>query len=293
MVHPIPRLPRGIDAGTRSLCLLAAFAGAGLLLAAVAFILKEAIPALGPGTLDRWAPGAEPPRWGIRHAVMSTLWVTGLGLLFAVPLGFGLAFFLSEVAPRAVESLIRPCLDLLAGVPSVVYGFFGWATVVRWSESIGGMATGESILAAGIVLAIMMLPFIAGTAAEAFRAVPAALRESAWSLGVTRAHLARRVLVRAAAPGLFAAVILGAARALGETLAVLMVAGNSTAMPKGPLDRGQPLTALIATELGETPAGSAKYHSLFAAALVLLLLVTAIHLLVAALKTRMVRHAAL
>jgi phosphate transport system permease protein len=292
MMLPIPRGRRAVDVATRLACLLAASVGAAVLFVAVGHILVEAAPALGPASFGRWLPMADPPRFGIAHAILSTLWVTGLGLLIAVPLGIGLAFFLSEVAPRPIRAVVRPCLDLTAGIPSVVYGFFGWATIVRWSESVGGMATGETLLAAGIVLAVMMLPFIAGTATEAFQAVPSALRESAWSLGITRAHLARRIVFRAAAPGLFAAVILGAARALGETLAVLMVAGNSTAVPRSPFSRGQPLTALIATELGETPPNSAKYHALFVAALVLLLLVALVHVLVAALKVRMVRHAA-
>jgi phosphate transport system permease protein len=125
---------------------------------------------------------------------------------------------------------------------------------------------------------------------EAFAALPASLRDSALSMGITRWHLARRVLVPAAMPGLFAAVALGVARALGETLAVLMLAGNSTAMPGSYLDRGQPLTALIATELPEAGVGSEKYHALYAAGLVLMVMTLAINLLVWFLKGRMLRR---
>jgi ABC-type phosphate transport system permease subunit len=149
------------------------------------------------------------------------------------------------------------------------------------------MATGESLLAAGLILAVMILPFVASTSAEALGAVPGDVKEAALALGVNRCWMTTRVLMRHAAPGMFAAVALGLGRALGETLAVLMLAGNSVALPASPLDRGQPITALIITELGEAGVGSPKQQALFAAALVLMVVIVAVNTLIGRLKRRM------
>jgi len=240
---------------------------------------------------DAWSPLEDPPKLGIFHAWVSTLMISGLSLGIAVPLGFGIACFLSDVAPRPVQAILQPCLELLAGIPSVVYGFFGYVTVVKFCAWQFGLPTGESVLAGGSILAVMSLPFIASTAAEAFRAVPHELRESALALGVTRWHMIRRVVVPCALPGLFAAVALGLARSVGETLAVLILSGNSVAPPTGLLSRAQPITALIATELGEAAVHSLKYHVLFASGLLLLAVVMGLNLLIWALKRRLIRHA--
>jgi phosphate transport system permease protein len=237
---------------------------------------------------DGWEPLANPARFGLRHALAGTVAVTVVALIAAAPVGFGIGLFLSEVAPPGVRKTLQPCLELLAGIPSVVYGFFGYVTLLPWFEENLDMATGESLLAAGLILAVMILPFVATTSAEAFRAVPADLKEAALALGINRWSLAREIVMRYAGAGMFAAVALGLARALGETLAVLMLAGNSVAMPGSLLDRGQPLTALIVTELGEAAAGSPKYHALFSAALILLIVTVGINLLIGALRQRIV-----
>jgi len=270
--------------------------GGSTLLFIAGFILAEAYPVFFEEAglaaflfTDPWAPLATPPTFGIYHAWLSTFIITGVSLLIAVPLGFGIGLFLSEVAPPSVRSVLQPCLDLLAGIPSVVYGFFGYVTLVPLFENLFDMATGESLLVAAIVLSFMALPFIASTSAEAFRSVPAELREAAMAQGVTRWHAIRRIVVTGAMSGMFAAVALGFARAIGETLAVLMLAGNSIAAPDSLLDRGQPLTALIATELGEAGVGSAKYHSLFAAGLTLMIVVIVINALIWYWKGRFVR----
>jgi phosphate ABC transporter permease protein PstC len=240
---------------------------------------------------DPWKPLAEPPAFGLRHAWVSTLWVTTLSLLVALPLGFGVGLFVSEVAPPLLRDAVPPLLELLAGVPSVVYGFVGYVTLVAWSEHVLDVPAGESLLVAGLVLGVMVLPFVGATATEAFRAVPASLKESAYSLGVTRWHVVSRVLVPHALPALFGAAALGFARAAGETLAVLMLAGNSTRLPVTPLDRGQPLTALLATEMGEAAVGSAKSHVLMAAGLLLFVVVLLLNTAVWSVKRRLVRYA--
>jgi len=240
---------------------------------------------------DPWLPLADPPGFGIIHAWLSTLIITSICLGLAVPMGFGIGLFVSEIAPGPVRAILQPFLDLLAGIPSVVYGFFGYVTLLPWFESRFDMATGESVLVAGIILAVMSLPFIASTSAESFRSVPITMKEAALAQGVTRWHLVCRIVVPAAGTGMFAAAALGLARAIGETLAVLMLAGNSTAIPGGLLDRGQPLTALIATELGEAGVGSEKYHALFAAGFVLMAIIVVINMTIWILKGRFLHHA--
>jgi len=287
------------DAAARYGSLLLLLAGQTCLVLILVHMVREAWPAWSregaPGLADflfrePWSPLEEPPRLGVFHAWVSTLLISGLSLLVAVPLGFGIAFFLAEVAPRSVQAVLQPCLELLAGIPAVVYGFFGYVTLVKFCEWRFRMPTGECVLAAGLILAVMSLPFVASTAAEALRAVPRELREAALALGVTRWHALRRVVVPCALPGLFAAVALGLARSLGETLAVLMLSGNSVAPPEGLLSRAQPITALIATELGEAELNSLKYHTLFASGWLLLAVVMGINVLIWGLKRRLIRH---
>jgi phosphate transport system permease protein len=273
--------------------------GIATLLLALVMVAREAYPALFAGSglwglliADPWEPLSQPARLGLRHAWLSTLAVTAIALTFAVPLGFGLGIFIAEIAPATIKKMLQPCLELLAGIPSVVYGFFGYVTLVPWFESTFEMATGESLLAAGLILAVMVLPFIASTSAEVLGAVPSEVKEAALALGVNRCCMTFRVLVRYAAPGMFAAAALGFARALGETLAVLMLAGNSVAVPGSLLDRGQPITALIITELGEAGIGSPKQHALFAAALVLMAVIFVVNAAIGWLKRRMLHGGA-
>jgi phosphate transport system permease protein len=283
------------DMTARLLFLVLLILGIGTLLLVLVMVGREAYPALFQesgvwGLLlgDPWEPLSHPARFGVRHAWLSTLVVTAIALLLAVPMGLGIGIFIAEVAPRLIRKLLQPCLELLAGIPSVVYGFFGYVTLVPWFESTFEMGAGESLLAAGLILAVMILPFIASTSAEAFRAVPYDLREAALALGINRWCVARRIIACHAASGIFAAVALGLARALGETLAVLMLAGNSVAVPSSFLDRGQPITALIVTELGEAGVGSPKHQALFAAAVVLMVVVVGINMAIGLLKNRMI-----
>jgi phosphate transport system permease protein len=276
----------------------AALLGAATLLFIVLFVMAEASPVLQhDGGLGGflfglpWEPFADPPSYGILHAWLSTLLVTGIALALAVPVALGVAVFAAEIAPSTMRTLLQPFLELLAGIPSVVYGFFGYVTLVPWFETRFGMVTGESVLVAALILAVMVLPYVASTAAEAFRRVPGGLRDSAYAMGVTRWHVISRVVMRHALPGIFAAIVLGLARAIGEALAVLMLAGNSTAVPESVLDRGQPITALLLTELGEAGVDSEKYHALFAAGVTLILITVFINLIVWRLKRGMLpRH---
>ena len=241
-----------------------------------------------------WRPLATPPSLGMAHAWASTLIVNGIALAVSAPLGVAIGMFISGVAPRPLRALLTPALELLAGIPAVVFGFFGAVTIVPWMEAWFDLPTGETLLGAGLVLSMMMLPFIASTSGEALRAVVDEYRESVVSLGVDTLYMFRRVVLVRAMPGLVAAAALGLARGLGETLAVLMLSGNSSAFPESVLSRGQPLTALLATEIGETAAHSEKYRMLFTGAFALMVAVVLLNLLVSGLKKSLLRgeHAA-
>jgi phosphate ABC transporter permease protein PstC len=285
----------GRDRLLRGACLGALCLGGGILALTVGYLFRESGAAAGLGArfLDcfrgTWRPLATPPSLGMAHAWASTLVVTGIGLLIALPLGLAIGLFLAEVAPAWLRRALTPAMELLAGIPAVVYGFFGAVTLVPLAEWLFDLPTGETLLGAGIVLSVMMLPFVASTSGEAFRAVYQEYREAVFALGVDAFYAFRQVILIRATPGLMAAAALGLARGLGETLAVLMLAGNTTEFPASVISRGQPLTALLATEVGETAVHSDKYQMLFTGALALMLIVLGINLLIALLKRRLYR----
>jgi len=273
---------------------LAALASAVALLAlVVGYIVWESRIPPADGTslagfllFDRWDPTGQPPLLGIGHAWMATLLVVGLAVALATPLAILIGIFLAEIAPPAARAVAEPTLQLLAGVPAVVYGFVGYATLVPFMER--WLPTGETLLCAAVILALMVLPFIAATAAESFSLVARELRYGGLALGVSRWYAFSRITLRKAAPGVLAGVILGMGRGLGETLAVLMLSGNSPLFPDSLVSRGQPLTALIATDLGESAIHSDRYYALFSAGLMLMVTVIAINALVIRLKQRLV-----
>ncbi|MCC5796153.1 MAG: phosphate ABC transporter permease subunit PstC [Methylophaga sp.] len=296
--HPARRLGGlTLDPLAWMLTLLALVLGVSTFFLIVVYVLWQAAGVFGAVSLSEfllfepWVPLAEPPRLGILHAWVSTVYVTGIALLVAVPLGIVMALFIAEIAPTAVRNILQPCLEVLAGIPSVVYGFFGYVTLVVWFEHIFDMTTGVSILAAGLIVAVMVMPFIVSTATEALDAVPRSFRETGMSLGVTRFYVIRRIILPRAMPGIFAGIVLAFARGIGETLAALMLAGNSLAVPKELLDRGQTLTGLIATELGEAALGTEKFAALFAASAVLMLLILLINGGILLIKNRLLCHA--
>ncbi len=233
---------------------------------------------------DAWDPSGNPPLLGIGHAWLATFLVVSGATLIATPLALAIGVFLSEIASVPIRAVAEPALQLLAGIPAVVYGFVGYATLVPLLEL--WLPTGETLFAAALVLSLMILPFIAATAAEALLLAGSDLRFASLSLGASHWHTLVRVTLHKAAPGILAGVILGIGRGLGETLAVLMLSGNSPAFPSGLFGRGQPLTALIATDLSESAVNSDRYHALFSAGLLLMLAVIVINIFVAQLKRR-------
>jgi len=257
-----------------------------LLLAMLLFILRESWPIwsqIGISAFlsgSSWKPLNSPPQIGILSMIVSTLWVAGGALLIATPLGFGCAIFLAEFAPSSLAAVLRPVVNMLTGIPSVVFGFLGAAILVRFFEVKFDLSSGESLFAASIILAIMVIPFIVANSEAALRSVASEYRHAGIALGVSRQYLTMRILVPLARKGMLGALVLAFGRAMGETMAVLMLAGNTLRLPGSWFDKGEPLPALIALELGSSIPGSLHYQALFAAGLVLVLMVIAVNLCV-------------
>jgi len=231
---------------------LACTAILGLVVIAV-FIFKEGMPIiLRLGGREfflsaDWDPKAG--RFGIRSMILGSLMVTGGAMVIGVTFSLGLAVVLTEFSPPLLTRILKPVIELLAGIPSGVYGFVGVVTLVPLIQNhLGG--PGLSVLAASIVLGIMVLPTVTSISVDALHAVPRAYREGSIALGATRWQTVRMVLFKAARSGIVAAVILGMGRAVGETMAVIMVSGNTLAAPRGLLEPVRTLTANIALEMG-------------------------------------------
>jgi len=255
-----------------------------LLLAMLLFILRESWPIWSQVGITgflcgtAWKPVSTPPQMGIATMLVSTLWVAGGALLIAAPLGFGCAIFLAEFAPAPLAAILRPVLNMLTGIPSVVYGFLGAAVLIKFFELKFDLASGESLFAASLVLAIMVIPFVVANSEAALRSVAPEYRQSGIALGVSQQYLTLRILVPMAGKGMLGALVLAFGRAMGETMAVLMLAGNTLQLPSSWFNKGEPLPALIALELGSATPGSVHYQGLFAAGLVLILMVLAVNL---------------
>lgn len=226
---------------------------------------------------DEWFPTATPaPLFGIVPLVTGTLWVSLAAILFALPLGLAVAIYMAELADERVRKLLKPVIELLAGIPSVVYGFFGLVVIVPLIQRVFGLPVGETALAGSVILAIMALPTIITVAEDSIRNVPRAVKEASLALGATQWQTIRRVVLPYSVSGIMAAVVLGIGRAIGETMAVLMVTGNSAIIPHGLLEPVRTIPATIAAELGEAPSGGVHYEALFLLGCILFVITLAI-----------------
>lgn len=211
-----------------------------------------------------WLPTATPaPLFGVLPLIAGTLLVSLLALLIALPLGLGVAVYLSELATERKRKLMKPVIELLAGIPSVVYGFFGLVIMVPIVQKVFHLPVGETALSGSLVLAIMALPTIISVAEDAMRNTPRAMREASLALGATQWQTIYGVVIPYAKSGISAAVVLGIGRAIGETMAVMMVTGNAAIIPHSAFQPVRTIPATIAAELGEAPAGGAHYQALF------------------------------
>jgi len=220
-----------------------------------------------------WMPTATPaPLFGVLPLILGTLWVSIFAILIALPLGMGVAIFLSELADERMRKILKPTIELLAGIPSVVYGFFGLVVLVPIVQKTLNLPVGETALSGALVLAIMALPTIITVAEDAMRNTPSSIREASLSLGATHWQTIYRVVIPYSASGISAAVVLGIGRAIGETMAVLMVTGNAAVMPHTLLAPIRTIPATIAAELGEASFGSTHYQALFVLGCILFLI---------------------
>jgi len=228
-----------------------------------------------------WTPTALYPSYGILPLIIGTILVTIGSMVFAVPLSIGCAIFISELASPMTKKVLKPAVELLAGIPSVVYGFFGLIVLTTFIRVTFDIPSGETWLAASVLLGIMALPTIISVSEDAISSVPCEYREGSLGVGATRWQTVSRVIVPAALSGIAAAIILGIGRALGETMAVLMVAGNAAIIPTpiwNILSPVRTLTGTLGIEMGEVSVGSTQYHALFGVAIVLLLITLIVNL---------------
>jgi len=233
----------------------------------------------------QWYPTSEPiPSYGIWPMIIGTLLVTLGALLFAIPLGIATALYMAEVASMKVRNMLKPVVELLAGIPSVVFGFFGLIIIVPLIQQLFNLEVGETVLAGSIILGIMALPTIITITEDSLRTTPMALKEASLALGATRWQTLVRVTIPYAKSGISTAIILGIGRAIGETMAVLMVTGNASNIPHSFLVPARTIPATIAAELGEAPFGGMHFKALFALGIVLFLFTVIINFTVEFIK---------
>ncbi|HEU0087089.1 MAG TPA: phosphate ABC transporter permease subunit PstC [Pseudonocardiaceae bacterium] len=258
-----------------------------LLIPAVDFFRQVSIVEFLTGT--RWTPNFAQQDYGVLPLVVGTLWTTGIALLVAVPLGPGAAMLLSEYASERIRRVLKPALEVLAGIPSVVYGFFALQFIgpVLLNGLLGIQVGTFNVLQAGLVLGMMIVPTVASLSEDAMSAVPGALRQGSAALGANRMQTTLRVVLPAAISGIIAAIVLGISRAVGETMIVAIAAGSIAQISPDPREAAQTMTGFIAqAATGENAVGSLAYDTLYAVGLSLF----AITLLVNIISIRLVRR---
>lgn len=234
---------------------IAALASVIAVLLICIFLFANGLPAIGKiGVWNfllgkEWSPNDIPPLFGIFPMILGSIYITAGSIIIGVPIGILCAVFMATVCPKKIYGLLKPATELLAGIPSVVYGFFGIVVLVPFVRTVFG-GNGSSILTASILLSIMILPTIIGISESAIRAVPSSYYEGALALGASHYRSVFFAVLPAAKSGIFAGIVLGIGRAIGETMAVIMVAGNQARMPAGILKGIRTLTANIVIEMG-------------------------------------------
>ena len=278
---------------------LFAFLTVLLLIFLIWFIFRESLPAIRDVGLKELLTGSQwrpliysgEPSFGMRNMILSTLYVSALAVLFALVIGVGCALFLACRATQRQRNAIMPYIDLLASIPSVVYGFIGLYIVVKFFEKLG-RATGESILSGGIVLSVMILPYMISSCCDTMVRLYNHYEAASRSLGVSRWYMASQLVLPASVRGILISMALATGRAMGETMAVMMVMGNSMAFPKL-LGKGETISALIAMEMGIAEVGSTHYSALYTAGLTLMVMLFAINIVFELLKKKLAKEGSL
>lgn len=250
----------------------------------VIFIFKESIVFFKEVPLFKfisgktWNPLGSPDKLSILPIILGTVYVSLIGILIALPIGVGSAVVLSSYTDKKTKRVIRSVIDILAGIPSVVYGFVGLLVLVKFFEIRFNFASGESVLAGGILLSIMMLPFIISTCDETMEKVYRDYNGYSNALGVSKSYMIRKIILPESRKSILAAIVLALGRGMGETMAVMMVIGNAPIMPKL-LKKCQTIPSLIALEMGMAEVGSLHYHALFASGFVLIIILFIINII--------------
>ena len=265
---------------------LAAAAGVSVLALAaiVIFLLSQALPIFAHVSLKdflfstEWYPTDDPPVFGIGALIAGSLACAALTTLIAVPFGVLTACAIHAGMPPALTRIVKPLIELMAALPSVVIGFIGMIILAPWLQDMFGIATGLNLFNASIMLAFMCVPTIASISEDALRNVPSGLREASLALGATRWETLLKVELRWAMGGIATAVMLGISRVIGETMVVLMVAGGAAIITESIFDPVRPMTSSIAAEMAEAAVGGEHYHALYATGLVLFIITFAFNL---------------
>jgi len=254
-----------------------AFASLFFLLGITCILFKEGLPIFGEvNPFDfifgrAWYPTHDDAEFGILPLILGSLWVTVGALFVCMPLGVGSAMYIHELAGHKQKSILKPLIEILAAIPSIVYGFFGMVIVAPFLQKTFNLAVGLNALSGSLMLGIMATPTVCSIAEDALSFVPKSFREASYALGANRWQTLVHVIVPAAGSGISTAIILGMSRAIGETMTVLMVCGGAAMIPRSFFQPVRPMTATIAAEMGETVMGGTHYHALFAIGLILFL----------------------
>lgn len=279
-----------IESITSKIFLLSAFISVISLLLIICFVFyKGAIPFVFKGYSffsflfgTEWVPSAD--KYGILPMILASLYATFGSLIIGVPVGILTATFIVEVAPKSLAKIMSPAVELLAGIPSVLYGIFGLAFIVPNVQKLFNQPKGQSLLAVIIVLTIMMLPTIITVSETALRAVPKSYKEASLGLGASKTQTTFKIVIPAAKSGILAAVVLGVGRAIGETMAVILVAGNSPVIPNSIMDSVRPLTTNIVLEMGY--AFGTHQEMLFATGIVLFIFIIILNLILSMISNK-------
>ncbi|WP_071187415.1 phosphate ABC transporter permease subunit PstC [Trichormus sp. NMC-1] len=275
-----PKLTRDLqERAIESILFLAALSSVATTVAIIGILLYESILFFQKVSLwefltdTQWTPLFDDKHYGIWPLVSGTFVTTVVALFVAIPLGTIIAIYLSEFAPPIVREIVKPALELLAGIPTVVYGYFALLFVTPLLQKILPNLPGFSMLSAGLVIGVMIIPYVSSLSEDAMRAVPTHLREGSYATGATRLQTALRVVLPAAISGIIAAYILGISRAAGETMVVAIAAGGQPNLTLNPLEPAATMTAyIVSVSLGDLPHGSLEYETIFAVGLTLVLM---------------------
>jgi len=258
--------------------MILAFASLAFLLGITLVLFKESLPLLKEHNVftilfgKEWYPTYDPAEFGFLPLILASCWVTAGAALICVPIGVGSALYLHELAGHKQRAFLKPLIEILASVPSIVYGLFGMTVVAPFFQKLFNIPVGLCAFTGSLILGIMAIPTVCSLAEDALASVPRSFREASYAIGANRWQTLIRVILPAAGSGISTAIILGLSRAIGETMTVLMVTGGAAVIPHSFLQPVRPITATIAAEMGEVAIGTDHYYALFFLGLILFII---------------------